>query len=85
MQVNSGGIDNFTKKTIFLLMENIKNYIIAFLLAVIALILVTQPAQSAGKSVQAKSIEYQACINLWNPSSMPGLDSAFADCAKYRP
>ena len=65
-------------------METIKNYIIAFLLAVIALLLFTQPAQSAGKSIQAKAIEYQVCLDKAT-GSYSLLDAYIKDCAKYRP
>jgi hypothetical protein len=65
-------------------METIKNYIIAFLLAVIALMLFTQPAQSAGKSVQAKTVEYQVCLEQQAPNFLL-LDQPIAICGKYRP
>ena len=68
-------------------METIKNYIIAFLMAVIALLLLTQPAQSAGKSKEAKMIEYAQCLESWskNADYPSQLDSFLITCAKYRP
>jgi hypothetical protein len=45
-------------------METIKNYIIAILLAVISLLLLTQPAQSASKAPSAvQLINYEACVH----------------------
>lgn len=45
-------------------MKDLKNYVIAALLAVIALLAITQPAQSAAKSPsQVQLINYQACVN----------------------
>lgn len=44
-------------------MKDLKNYVIAALLAVIALLAITQPAQSAAKSPsQVQLINYQACV-----------------------
>ena len=77
-----------SKKTDNRLMETFKNYLIALLLAIIALLLVTQPAQSAGKSSQAKAIEYQECIRGWFSSYVTDRNSferLLSDCSKYRP
>lgn len=65
-------------------METFKNYFIALLMAIIAMLLITQPAQSAGKSIQAKSIEYQFCIDHAMTPAFE-LDNRFKECARYRP
>ena len=65
-------------------METFKNYLIALLMAIIALLLVTQPAQSAGKSKEAKMIEYARCLELSIGSSVT-FDYDLPKCAKYRP
>ena len=56
-------------------------------MAVIALLLLTQPAQSAGKSKEAKMIEYAQCLESWskNADYPSQLDSFLITCAKYRP
>jgi hypothetical protein len=66
-------------------MNNFKNYLIALLVGLLAISLFTQPAQSAGKSVQAKAIEYELCLKTWNISNSYALDYAIKECAKYRP
>jgi hypothetical protein len=64
LQVKTGGVAARPKKRYFLAMKNIKNYIIALLLAVIALMLFNQPAQSAPKSPSAvQLINYEACVH----------------------
>ena len=72
------------KKTDNRIMETFKNYLIALLMAIIALLLVTQPAQSAGKSKEAKAIEYQFCVE---GSNLPyyDMENIFKNCSKYRP
>ena len=69
-------------------MNNFKNLLIAVLSGLLALSLFTLPAQGAGKSKEAKSMEYLACLQDHLPSS-PGfgviLDIAIKNCAKYRP
>jgi hypothetical protein len=46
--------------------------------------LFTQPAQSAGKSIQAKTVEYQACLEQQMPNYL-NLEAPIIICAKYRP
>jgi hypothetical protein len=65
-------------------MKNTKNVVIAILTGLLALSLFTQPAQSAGKSKEAKASEYTAC--LINSKQLPTLmDAAIALCKKYQP
>lgn len=69
-------------------MNNYKNYLIAFLTGLLALSLFTLPAQGAGKSKEAKSMEYLVCLesNLGNPVYFDLMfNQAVKDCAKYRP
>ena len=48
-------------------MNNFKNIIIAILTGLLALTLLTQPAQSAPKTYDAvKLIQYEACLNAQN-------------------
>jgi hypothetical protein len=69
-------------------MKNYKNYLIGVLAGLLVLSLSTTQAQSAGKSKEARSMEYLACLQDYLPSS-PGyalsLDLAIKNCAKYRP
>lgn len=65
-------------------MKNYKNYLIALLTGLLALSLLTLPAQGAGKSKEAKMIEYARCIELVGELWIQ-LDSYAATCAKYRP
>jgi hypothetical protein len=65
-------------------MKNYKNYFIALLTGLLALSLFTIPAQSAGKSKEAKMIEYARCIELVGDSWVT-LDIYISTCAKYRP
>ena len=68
-------------------MDKIKNYAIAILAGLLVLSLFTQPAQSAGKSKEAKAMEYLVCLNSKNATENLGLllDYAIKECAKYRP
>jgi hypothetical protein len=69
-------------------MNNFKNLLIAILTGLLALTLFTQPAQSAGKSKEAKAMEYLVCLEskLGNPNLFDLMfSSAVKDCAKYRP
>jgi hypothetical protein len=69
-------------------MKNYKNLLIAVLTGLLALTLFTQPAQSAGKSKEAKAMEYLVCLEskLGNPNLFDLMfSSAVKDCAKYRP
>lgn len=59
-------------------------------MAIVALLLVTQPAQSASKSKEAKMIEYQRCLEArqsqWDAANqIKFLDAHINACAKYRP
>ena len=78
-------------------MDKIKNYVIAILTGLLALSLFTQPAQSAGKSKEAKQVEYEICLKLmtgaevstpqlfqYEPSPTP-LDRSIKKCESYRP
>ena len=69
-------------------METIKNYIIAGLGALLVLSITIQPAQSAGKSKEAKMVEYDQCITIQIAAreyARPFIKEIFADCALYRP
>ena len=72
-------------------MDKIKNYAIAILTGLLALSLFTQPAQSAGKSKEAKQIEYQTCLNVLmanrvlGTSTIDTLNYWFKECAILRP
>jgi hypothetical protein len=71
-------------------MDKIKNYAIAILTGLLVLSLFTQPAQSAGKSIQAKQVEYQACLNTWLDQAVVENKSELLNywikaCARYRP
>ena len=57
------------------------------LVGLLALSIFVQPAQSAGKSKEAKTIEYQLCLQLWtkDSGSALALDAWIKECAKYRP
>jgi hypothetical protein len=71
-------------------MNNYKNLLIAVLTGLLALSLFTQPAQSAGKSKEAKAVEYQACLNTYLNSAIVEdkinyLSKWIAACTKYRP
>jgi len=78
------GVAMLPKKTDNRIMETFKNYLIALLMAIIALLLVTQPAQSAGKSKEAKIVEYTRCLELFAQSSVT-FDYNLTKCSKYRP
>jgi hypothetical protein len=66
-------------------MNNFKNLLIAVLMGLLALSLLTQPAQSAPGSNSAKAIEYDWCFRYL----IEGLDRTFAEaltsCKKHRP
>jgi hypothetical protein len=69
-------------------MNKYKNLLIAILTGLLALSLFTQPAQSAGKSKEAKAMEYLVCLE--SKLGIPGgfdliINSAIRECAKYRP
>jgi hypothetical protein len=71
-------------------MNNFKNLLIAVLTGLLALSLFTQPAQSAGKSKEAKAVEYQACLNTYLDTAVVEnkivyLPRWITSCAKYRP
>lgn len=71
-------------------MKNYKNYLIALLTGLLALSLFTLPAQGAGKSKEAKVVEYQVCLNTHLDSAdvenkIDYLPRWITNCAKYRP
>lgn len=85
-----GGVAAAPKKKYLVTMNNFKNLLIAILTGLLALTLFTQPAQSAGKSKEAKAVEYQACLNTILAQSpvenkIDYLPKWIATCAKYRP
>lgn len=69
-------------------MNNFKNLLIAILTGLLALSLFTQPAQSAGKSKEAKAMEYLVCLESKLGNAMY-FDLMFSEaiktCTKYRP
>ena len=69
-------------------MKDIKNYLIAILTGLVVLTLTTQPSIGAGKSKEAKTVEYQECLMRWG--EYLGTDPVLLDahirlCSKYRP
>ena len=69
-------------------MNTFKNLLIAILTGLLALTLLTQPAQSAGTSKEAKAIEYAFCVDVEQKSRENARffkAEIFKDCAKYRP
>jgi len=70
-------------------MNNFKNLLIALLTGLLALTLFTQPAQSAGKSKEAKTMEYLFCLQTlaFEPQGPldPHMNLILKECAKYRP
>jgi hypothetical protein len=83
------GVAAAPKKKYLVTMNNFKNLLIAILTGLLALTLFTQPAQSAGKSKEAKAIEYAQCLVLQTvgqeqpPTRV--LDTLIAVCNKYQP
>ena len=65
-------------------MNNYKNLLIAILTGLLGLSLFTLPAQGAGKSKEAKTVEYSACLNMY-PISELMLEFYIKKCAPYRP
>jgi hypothetical protein len=71
-------------------MNNIKNLLIAMLTGLLGLSLFIMPAQGAGKSKEAKVVEYQFCLNLYKDNTQVSdkvqyLSNWINACAKYRP
>ena len=69
-------------------MNNYKNLLIAILTGLLGLSLFTLPAQGAGKSKEAKAMEYLVCLEskLGNAMYFDLMFSqAVKDCTKYRP
>lgn len=71
-------------------MDKIKNYTIAILTGLLVLSLFTQPAQSAGKSKEAKAMEYHICMSLVTQNygitfPVSVTIDASQQCAKLRP
>lgn len=68
-------------------MKNYKNYLIALLTGLLVLSLSTQQAQSAGKSKEAKAMEYLVCLQSLGAAENYGstLTAAIVGCKQYRP
>jgi hypothetical protein len=69
-------------------MDKIKNYAIAILTGLLVLSLFTQPAQSAGKSKEAKAVEYHVCVDYKMKDYVAFdlmINTILKECAKYRP
>jgi hypothetical protein len=69
-------------------MKNYKNYLIALLTGLLVLTLTTQPSIGAGKSKEAKIIEYDNCINSYLNGAGGGqfyTSIAIKDCKIYQP
>jgi hypothetical protein len=72
-------------------MNNFKNLLIAVLSGLLVLSLFTLPAQGAGKSKEAKIVEYEFCLNLYanNYNALTDKNQLLTNwmnaCAKYRP
>jgi hypothetical protein len=69
-------------------MDKIKNYAIAILTGLLVLSLFTQPAQSAGKSKEAKAVEYHVCVDHKMKDYVAFdlmINAILKECAKYRP
>jgi hypothetical protein len=78
------------KKKYLVTMNNFKNLLIAILTGLLGLSLLTLPAQGAGKSKEAKAVEYQFCLNVYKDNNKADyilgyLDAWITSCAKYRP
>lgn len=65
-------------------MNTFKNVIIAVLTGLLALTLLTQPAQSAGTSQAAKIVQYTVCLNI-SAGANTIMENIIAQCAKYKP
>jgi hypothetical protein len=65
-------------------MKNFKNLLIAIITGLLGISLFTFPAQGAGKSKEAKTVEYSACLNMY-PISELMLEFYIKKCAPYRP
>ena len=69
-------------------MKNYKNYLIALLTGLLVLTLTTQPSIGAGKSKEAKAMEYLVCLEskLGNTNLFDLMfRSVIKECTKYRP
>ena len=69
-------------------MNNFKNLLIAILTGLLALTLLTQPAQSAPKTYDAvKLIQFTECLRMLNKDNDLVTQMAFpiAQCVIYRP
>jgi hypothetical protein len=72
-------------------MDKIKNYAIAVLTGLLALALFTQPAQSAGTSIQAKQMQYLRCLQSqdidpnFTDNEAVTMKYAIKNCAAFRP
>jgi len=65
-------------------MTDKKNLVIGLLTGLLALSLFTQPAQSAGKSKEAKASEYTACL-IKTEQNWALFAASIELCKKYRP
>lgn len=87
--IKTWGVATAPKKKYLVTMNNFKNLLIAILTGLLALSLFTQPAQSAGKSKEAKAIEYAQCLELQTIGQVQPparvLDTLIAVCNKYQP
>ena len=69
-------------------MNTYKNYIIALLTGLLVLTITTQPSIGAGKSKEAKIVEYDSCLKA---SIIPTHDQAYytnqaiKDCKAFQP
>jgi len=69
-------------------MKNYKNYLIALLVVLLGASLTIQPSQGAGTSKEAKIVQYDHCLSVYEQnftSGYSGLDTEFSNCAKYKP
>ena len=66
-------------------MNTLKNYLIAILSGLLVLSITIQPAQSAGKSKDAKIVEYAYCLDFMDPQGLDEIESGIKTCSKYRP
>jgi hypothetical protein len=78
------GVAATHKKKYFHPMETIKNYIIAILATLLVVSFSIQPAQSAGKSKDAKIVEYQHCMMV-QYEGYGNTDFVAKNCAAFRP
>jgi|LakMenEpi03Aug12_release.lakeMendotaPanAssembly.Ray.scaffolds.fasta_scaffold5595140_1 hypothetical protein len=72
-------------------MKNYKNYLIALLTGLLVLTLTTQPSIGAGKSKEAKMIEYDNCIRIesyresYEYAASYYITKAIKECKVFQP